>query len=66
MGSLTLPLKWSLEANAAVPAINLPAFARRAKTPLTDNGLGSGMPSVSLTPSTSTAEGGDIIVYIEM
>lgn len=57
-------LKKSLLVYAAVPATNFPAFARRAETPLTVNGSGSGIPSVSLTPSTSTstAEGGAIVM----
>lgn len=58
---LTGLLNWSLFVVAAVPATNLPAFARLADTPLTVNGSGSVIPSVSLIPSTSIAEGGAMI-----
>jgi hypothetical protein len=48
---------------AAVPATNLPAFARLEATPLTVKGLGSTMASVSVTTlmSYETAEGGAMI-----
>ena len=44
-----------------MPATNLPAFARRAGTPLTVKGSVSTKASVSSTAWRSTAEGGDIV-----
>jgi hypothetical protein len=60
---LTELLKKSLLVYAAVPATNLPDFARLAGTPLTVKGSGSTIASVSVTPSISIeiAEGGAMI-----
>lgn len=57
---LTSLLNWSLDAKAAVPAANFPAFVRLADTPLMVKGSGSTMACVSVTPSMSIAEGGAI------
>jgi hypothetical protein len=56
-------LKKSLLVYAAVPATNFPVFARLEVTPLTVNGSGRTMASVSETPSMSIemAEGGAMI-----
>jgi hypothetical protein len=59
---LTGPLKKSLDVEAAVPATNLPAWALLAAIPLAVSGPGSKILSVSVMPSISTAEGGDIMV----
>jgi hypothetical protein len=56
-------LKKSLLVYAAVPATNLPAFARLDATPLTVKGSGSTIASVSVTASMSIeiAEGGAMV-----
>ena len=54
-------MKKSLLVNAAVPATSFPAFALLAETPLTVNGSGNTIASVSITPSISIAVGGAMI-----